>query len=193
VKHLGSCLLPLVTLFACGNAFAQTSDIATQLVKEMRYGQAFDDAQAECLNRATALNVEALLADSPDLFGDITPADKFWPEAEELYKELVRAGCRNYDKGAAERAFAAELSENLSPSEQQKILEFYQSSLGQSFIRASIKANDAANHASSPDINSNDAYKAYERGLEELLIRRAKEPRARPNNSFKPKPLRGSA
>src|SRR4249919_2902354 len=136
-------------LFACGNAFAQTSDIATQLTKEMRYGQAFDDAQAECLDRVNDVDVEALVADSPNLFGGITPSDKFWPQVDVLYKELLKAGC-NYDKVAAEEAFSAELSKNLSPSEQRKILQFYQSSLGQSFVRASIKANNAANRASSP-------------------------------------------
>jgi hypothetical protein len=176
VKEL---LLPFLLLFSCSDAFAQASDTAVQLAKAMRYGQAFDDAQAECLDRVNDLNVEALVLDTPDLFGGITPGDKFWPEAQVLYKELIKAGC-NYDKAAAERAFAAELSKNLSQSEQQKILEFYQSSLGQSFVLASIRVNDAANRASSPDINSSEAYRAYERRLEELLIRRAKAPSGAP-------------
>src|SRR4249919_1118466 len=165
MKRRGASFLPVVLLIAYSHAGAQATNVAVQLTREMRYGQAFDDALNECLDRVNNLDVEALISGSPDLFGGIVPSDKFWPDASALYKDMLKAGCRNYDKAAAERAFAAELSKGLSPSEQQKILEFYRSSLGQSFVQASIKANAAANRASSPDINSDEAFKAYGRGL----------------------------
>ena len=57
----------------------------------------------------------------------------------------------------------------------QGVLDFYESKVGQSFVQASLEANDAANRASSPDINSNKAYRAYEKGLDELLRRRAQK------------------
>jgi hypothetical protein len=153
---------------------SQSGEIATQVMKEMRYGQAFDNAKRQCLDRSGEVNIEALVAETPGLFGGILSGDPFWEEAKALYLNLLKAGC-SYDKAAAENAFAEMLSRRLSSSDLQSVLDFYRSEVGQNFAQASIEANAAADRASSPDVNSNDAYKAYERGLDALLIRREKK------------------
>lgn len=163
-----------LALLACSDASAQSDELATRLTEAMRYGKAFDDATKECRDRVSTFDYEAALRDTPELFGGIRPGDPFWEEAKVLYSNLLRESC-GYDKAAAENAFAKTLAKHLSPSEMQSVLDFYKSEIGQSFVQASLEANDAANRASSPDINSNKAYRAYEEGLGELLRRRAQK------------------
>lgn len=167
-------VLVLAFVLLSSEVGAQPVDLAAEAVEEMRYGQAFDDAKTHCLDTVGEVNVEALVGESPGLLGGILPGDVFWEEAKGLYLNLLKAGC-NYDKAAAENAFAKVLSQRLSVADLRRVLDFYRSEVGQSFVRASIEANTAANRASSPDINSSDAYKAYERELDALLIRREKK------------------
>lgn len=156
---------------AAQGARAQEVELGRQLAEEMAFAQAFDDAQAVCIDMAERHDVEQNVSEVPGLLGGVQPGDADWTEAKALYIDMLKAGCR-YDKAVAEEAFAKALGQSMSASDMHALIAFYRSELGGRFLRASLAANIAANRAAQPTVDSKAAYATFEEQLGAFLARR---------------------
>ena len=134
------------------------------------YSQAFDDAQAACLELVGQIDVESDVAQNPQLIGGVQPDDPLWPEARALYVEMIGASCY-YDKAAATDALSATIAANLTEDELVQLITFYRTPLGQRFVAASLLGNNAANRAAEPLNDVNESYRIFAEKLVELLRR----------------------
>lgn len=168
--------LPLL-LFVQG-VCAQEGERGRLLAEEMQFPRAFMDSLAICVEQAEQRDIEADVAKTPGLLGDIVPGDKDWPEAKALYIRMLKAGCA-YDPAPPLQAYAQSLDQSLSDSDIDALLAFYRTELGRKFVQASLVANNAANRANAPLPEAENSYEEFGTALRALLERRqAPEPAA---------------
>lgn len=164
---IGAALLP-----AWAAEPAAPADRAEALARAMEFSAALDDSLAVCREKARAEDVSTLAAKSPESFGGIAPGHELWNEVSSLYLDMMAKGCA-YATEPALAAFAGSLSVSLSDEDIDALIAFYDTPLGQRYVRASLAANRAAGLATHPLPEGKNAYEAYVSALTELLAANA--------------------
>jgi len=165
-----------------GEPSPETLARAEVLTRAMQYEYAFDDSLAVCREKVQAEDLATVFAKSPQAFGGISPDDAQWPEVRGLYLEMLAKGC-SYARAPAVAGFADALATSLDAADLDALIAFYDTELGQRFLRASHTANRAAALASSRLPESETAYEDYAAALAALVAKRgspATEPAATP-------------
>jgi hypothetical protein len=156
-------------LLCSSNSFAADQDLANKLVSVLRYGDVVDSTIQTCLETARNTNVEAELARTPGLFGDIGPDSPVWTATKDAYTSFLQASCHAFDKQKATDAVAREYAAGMTNSEIEAVLAFYQTPAGRKFRDAGTEANNAANReAMDPSVNQK-AYDEYSREIVRLI------------------------
>jgi hypothetical protein len=164
VLLLGASLLPAVA----GEPGAATLARAKELASAMQYEVAFEESLAVCRENTETEDLEALAAKSPEIFGGIGPGDAQWPEVRSLYLAMLAKGCA-YSRAPALEALYTALATALGDDDLDALIAFYDTGLGQRFVRASLVANRAATLASQRLPEADTAYEDYAAAVSSLL------------------------
>jgi hypothetical protein len=155
-------------LLCSTSAFAAEQELATKLAAVVRYGDVVDSSIQDCIEAARATNVEAELAKTPGLFGDIGPSSPVWLATKDAYLVFLQSSCLGFDKQKAIDALAREYSASMSDSEIEEVLAFYETEAGRRFADAATRANNAANRAGMDSSVTEKAHDEYSREIVRL-------------------------
>ncbi len=143
--------LVFVLLLLPGEAIAADKELADKLTATIRYEDVMDSVLHDCIDKARATDVAALVSESPDLLGGIAPDSPLWPAARKAYLNMAIMSCQTFSKEKATAAVTRVLSEQLTNAEIKEILAFYDTPAGKRFIFATALANSVANRESVDD------------------------------------------